>query len=38
MTILRVFTPRSTGIGIAGGVLVAGALGYFVGAVRGWSS
>ena len=35
MATLRVFTSRSTGIGIAGGVLVAGALGPFVGAAWG---
>ena len=29
---LRVFTPRSTGIGVGGGVLVAGAFGQLVGA------
>ena len=35
MPTLRVFTPRSTGIGVASGVLVAGALGQLVGAAWG---
>ena len=35
MPALQVFTPRSAGIGVAGGVLVAGALGQLVGAAWG---
>jgi len=35
MSTVRVFTPRSTGISIAGGVLVAGALGQFIDAAWG---
>ena len=35
MSTVRVFTPRSTGISIAGGVLVAGAFGQFVDAAWG---
>lgn len=35
MPTVRVFTPRSTGIGVASGVLVAGTLGHFVSAAWG---
>ena len=35
MPTLQVFAPRSAGIGVAGGVLVAGALGQLVGAAWG---